>query len=77
MKRVLQHTAKARFPARNRCLLMLSWLAGMRVAEIAALKLSDVLAPDGAIRAEIQLSPEQTKGSLLAPSSLAPSYAMS
>ena len=62
MKRVLQHTARARFPARNRCLLMLSWLAGMRVAEIAALKLSDVLAPDGSIRAEIQLSPEQTKG---------------
>ncbi|MEK4035718.1 tyrosine-type recombinase/integrase [Methylocystis sp. IM3] len=63
MKRVLQHTAKARFPARNRCLLMLSWLAGMRVAEIAALKLNDVLAPDGTIRPEIQLAPEQTKGS--------------
>jgi integrase/recombinase XerD len=45
MKRVLQHVARARFPAGNRCLLMLSWLAGMRVAEIAALKLSDVLGP--------------------------------
>jgi integrase/recombinase XerD len=63
MKRVLQHVARARFPARNRCMLMLSWLAGMRVAEIAALKLGDVLAPDGTIRAEIQLAPEQTKGS--------------
>lgn len=63
MKRVLQHVARSSFPARNRCMLMLSWLAGMRVAEIAALKLGDVLAPDGTIRAEIQLSPEQTKGS--------------
>jgi integrase/recombinase XerD len=37
--------------------------AGMRVTEIAALKLSDVLAAYGIIRAEIQLAPEQTKGS--------------
>lgn len=62
MKRVLQHVARSSFPARNRCMLMLSWLAGMRVAEIAALTLGDVCALDGTIRAEIQLAPEQTKG---------------
>jgi integrase/recombinase XerD len=62
MKRVLQHAARARFPARSRCKLMLSSLARMRVAELAKLKLRDVLGPDETIRAEIQLSPEQTKG---------------
>jgi len=63
MKRVLQHVARARFPNRSHCLLMMSWLAGMRVAEIAALVLTDALAPDGTIRTEIQLSPAKTKGS--------------
>ncbi len=62
MKRVLQHVARSGFPARNRCLLMLSWLAGMRVAEIAALRFSDVVTAAGEIRPEIQLSPAQTKG---------------
>jgi integrase/recombinase XerD len=62
MKRVLQHVARGGFPARNRCLLMLSWLAGMRVAEIAALRISDVVTATGEVRPEIQLSPAQTKG---------------
>jgi integrase/recombinase XerD len=41
---------------------MLSWLAGMRVAEIAALRISDVSTTAGEVRAEIQLSAAQTKG---------------
>lgn len=63
MKRVLQHVTRTAYPARNRCLLMLSWLAGMRVGEIAALSVGDVLTPDREIRSEIQLRPDQTKGS--------------
>jgi hypothetical protein len=58
MKRVLQHVVGARFPARNRCLLMLIWLADTCVAEIATLKLGDVLGSDTAIGAEVQLSPD-------------------
>lgn len=42
---------------------MLSWLAGMRVGEIAALTIGDVVAADGEIRTEIQLTAAQTKGS--------------
>jgi integrase/recombinase XerD len=62
MKRVLQHVARGGFPARNRCLLILSLLAGTRVAEIAALRFSDVVSATGEVRPEIQLSHAQTKG---------------
>lgn len=41
---------------------MLSWLAGMRVTENAALRFSDVVTATGEVRTEIQLSPAQTKG---------------
>jgi integrase/recombinase XerD len=58
-KQYLQRTSYA---ARNRCMLQLSWLAGMRVGEIAALNVGDVVGPDGAIRTEIQLAADQTKG---------------
>lgn len=61
-KRVLQHVARGSFPERNRCIMMLSWLAGMRIGEIAALEISDVLKADGEVRDEIQLSAAQTKG---------------
>jgi integrase/recombinase XerD len=62
-QRVMSHVAKGSYPARNRAMLMLSWLAGMRVGEIAALKFGDVIGATGEIRAQIQLSAEQTKGS--------------
>ncbi len=42
--------------------MMLSWLGGMRMGEIAALTVDDVLGPDGQVREEIQLSADQTKG---------------
>ena len=61
-QRVLQHIARSSYPARNRCMMQLSWLAGMRVGEIAALDVSDVIGLDGELRAEIQLKTAQTKG---------------
>jgi len=61
-QRMLQHLQRTSYAARNRCMLQLSWLAGMRVGEIAALDLGDVLGPNGEIRVEIQLRPDQTKG---------------
>lgn len=36
-QRMLQHLQRTSYAARNRCMLQLSWLAGMRVGEIAAL----------------------------------------
>ena len=62
MKRMLKRCSPGGLGPRNRCMMMLSWLGGMRVGEIAALKVSDVLGPDGQVRIEIQLRPEQTKG---------------
>ena len=62
VKRVLQHCAQTAFPDRNRCVFQLGYLSGMRIGEIAALKISDVLAEDGALRGQIQLTAEQTKG---------------
>jgi integrase/recombinase XerD len=61
-KRVLAHIARKPFAARNRCMLQLSWLSGMRVGEIAALRISDVVDADGRVRGQIQLKAEQTKG---------------
>ena len=62
-QRVLQSLHRHSYPARNRCMLMLSWLAGMRAAEIAALRIGDVLDGEGGVRTEIMLKPQQTKGS--------------
>lgn len=61
-KRVLAHIARKPFAARNRCMLQLSWLSGMRVGEIAALRVGDVVDADVRIRGQIQLRAEQTKG---------------
>ena len=43
VKRVLQHCAQTAFPDRNRVVFQLGYLSGMRIGEIAALKISDVL----------------------------------
>jgi integrase/recombinase XerD len=62
-KRFLLHCKQTAFPDRNRCVFMLGYLAGMRIGEIAALKVDDVLTMEGEVRGSIQLSAEQTKGS--------------
>ena len=62
MKRIMAHVARRPFAGRNRCMLQLSWLSGMRVGEIAALRISDVVDADGCIRGQSQLKAEQTKG---------------
>lgn len=62
VKRVLQHCTHTAFPARNRCVFMLGYLSGMRIGEIAALKVSDVLTAESEVRSAIQLTAAQTKG---------------
>lgn len=61
-RKVLQYIATHKHAARNRAMFMLTIKAGMRCCEVAALRLCDVLAKDGAIKDEIRLSVEQTKG---------------
>lgn len=63
LQRVLDYTNQTKFAKRNKTILLLTHLAGMRIGEVAALRYSDVLTTDGNIRTEIYLSAEQTKGS--------------
>jgi len=62
LRRVLDHVAKRRHSARNRAMLLLTHYAGMRVGEVAALRINDVLNSDSTIKGELRLMPEQTKG---------------
>jgi integrase/recombinase XerD len=62
LKIVFAVIAQGRNSARNRIMLLLSHLGGMRVGEIAALEITDVINPAGNVNDEIRLTPEQTKG---------------
>lgn len=48
--------------ARNRAMALMTFWGGMRIGEVAATKIGDVLATDGTIKTEIRLTAEQTKG---------------
>ena len=48
--------------ARDRAIVLMTYWGGMRIGEVAATKLKDVLAADGSIKQEINLSVSQTKG---------------
>ena len=51
-----------RYPTRNHTIVALSFYAGLRACEIAALKVSDVFDGSGEVRDIIQLASSQTKG---------------
>ena len=61
LKAVLAHCATRRHAARDRAIVLFSFLAGLRAKEIALLTVSNVLGDNG-IRDEFVLSPLQTKG---------------
>jgi integrase/recombinase XerD len=62
LRRVLAVVAQERHAERNRLAVMLSYLAGLRVGEIAALKVGDVLDRSGAVREQLRLEAAITKG---------------
>lgn len=62
-RKVLLHIAAHKHAIRNKCILYMSHLAGLRVGEISHLTIKNVLADDGTIKDEVYLRPEQTKGS--------------
>lgn len=62
LRQVLGHIALRKHATRNRAMLLVTHWSGMRVGEVAALRISDVLASDGTIKDEVRLLPEQTKG---------------
>ena len=63
LRRVLDFIATRKHAARNRAMLLMTHYAGMRVGEVAALRVEDVLDKVGNVRDEIRLDADQTKGS--------------
>jgi integrase/recombinase XerD len=62
LDQVLRYVSTKRYAKRDRCLILTSFWSGMRVGEIANLKMGDVVNTDGTIKGEIRLSASQTKG---------------
>jgi integrase/recombinase XerD len=62
LRRVLDYIATRKHSLRNRAMLLLTHYAGMRVGEVASLRICDVLNGDKTIKAEVRLMPNQTKG---------------
>ena len=63
LKKVLQYCDQHKHPTRNKAMLLMTHFAGLRVGEVAALTVSDVLTAEGEIKDEVFLSSAQTKGS--------------
>lgn len=63
IKRVFRIVETTRHADRNRLAFVLSVFGGMRVGEIAALRIGDVVNQYAEARREIKLASEQTKGS--------------
>jgi integrase/recombinase XerD len=62
MRRLLDFVAANKHHVRNRTMLLATQLASMRVGEVASLHYGDVYTAEGAVRDQIHLIPEQTKG---------------
>ena len=62
LKQVLAHCSTRKHAARDRVIVLFSFLAGLRAKEIAALTIANVTDEDHNVREEFTLSPQQTKG---------------
>lgn len=63
VRKVLLYIASRKHSTRNRTMFVVLNATGMRVGELAALRLCDVLTTTGEVVEEIRLSADQTKGS--------------
>ena len=61
-ERLLAYVAGRSFAMRNRMMILISFWSGMRVGEIANLKVGDVIDTSGKVKQEIRLAAAQTKG---------------
>ena len=59
---LLDFVSKRSFAMRNRMMILISFWSGMRVGEIASLRVEDVVDTSGRVRREIRLDATQTKG---------------
>ena len=63
IRKVVKVIESKRHSTRNRCMFLITHGSGMRVGEVASLRICDVLQSDGSIKSEVYLSAQQTKGS--------------
>ncbi len=62
IEHVLAYLETRAHAQRNRAMLLLTHLAGLRVGEVACLRWQDVTNKDGTVKDEIRLLPDMTKG---------------
>ncbi len=62
IEHVLEYVETRAHAQRNRAMLLLTHLAGLRVGEVACLRWQDVTNKDGTVKDEIRLLPDMTKG---------------
>ena len=62
LRRVIQYCRSRRHPVRDETIVIVSFYAGLRAKEIAALTVDNVFDEAGAVRTQFILSPEQSKG---------------
>jgi integrase/recombinase XerD len=62
LKLLLLFIATRKHAARDRAMMLMTHWGGMRIGEVAAVRVGDVLALDGSIKQEIRLTAWQTKG---------------
>ena len=60
--KVLAYVGTKKYAVRNRCMILLTHYAGLRVGEVSCLRWQDVVNADGSIKDEIRLLPDMTKG---------------
>ena len=60
--RLLLRLGRSRNAVRNQTMIYITHWSGMRVGEIASLKIKDVINKDGSIKSEVHLAASQTKG---------------
>jgi integrase/recombinase XerD len=61
VRKVLDYVATRKHSLRNRALVMMMFNTGMRVSEVASLRIRDVIDSEGIIKNEIRLLAENTK----------------
>ena len=62
LKLLLLYIDTRKFAARDRAMVLMTFFGGMRIGEVAATQIGDILALDGTIKQEIRLSASKTKG---------------
>lgn len=62
LRRVLQYCQSRRHPVRDRTIILVSFNAGLRAKEIAALTAGNVIDQEGAVRDQFVLQGRQSKG---------------